>query len=368
MGVQHIHADGAIAGHRSAAAPCHSGIGDVGLLIRFHRNRIAVHLRVGVHVRFGGSGIGHGGIGHAHACRTAHACTAGAGALLEGRIRLYAGRAAGGDFRALSDMGLGGVVHKGFRSRASDTCGARCTESRRGGGGVAFIFRKDGQRFPADDGAASHQRFHGLIHHFYRRRKARACHTGTAAGCAASGFQSGVILAMHRDVSGVLKLGAFLIFFIVSDVGFRVRSDAVRTGCTRAAQRACGEGAGCADGSQLLRRVRFYGGAVCAMEVRAVSDACPGMAVVGLDVHAHTDTVPAGKRQSACQAEKVCTALRRDGRGAFRRFAFFVDGIGNIKIARAQIGVGGLLDLIHRHRTGAGESRRPACCADGYGL
>ncbi len=104
------------------------------------------------------------------------------------------------------------------------------------------------------------------------------------------------------------------------------------------------------------------------MEVRAVSDACPGVTVVGLDVHAHADTVPAGKRQSACQAEKVCTALRRDGRGAFHRFAFFVDGIGNIKIPLAQVSVGGLLDLIHRHRTGAGESRRPAGGTDGHGL
>ncbi len=215
---------------------------------------------------------------------------------------------------------------------------------------------------------ASHQRFYGLIHHFYSSRQPHAYGARRTARCAASGFERGGIRAMNGNRSCIGEDHAFAVFFIFSDIRFRMSGDAMGSRCARAAYGAGGHSAGCADGGQGLRRVRFHGGARSMGQAGAVLNACIGVAVIGLNVHAGADAAPTGEGEPAGEAEEFRAALGGDGRRTVHGFPFAIRAIGNIKISFSYIRVSGLGDLVHRHRAGAGELRCAACRADGHRL
>ncbi len=229
-------------------------------------------------------------------------------------------------------MGLGGVVHKGFRCGAGHTGTAGYAKRCRGSGRAAFIFREDRKRCPIDGAMISYQRLYGLIHHFYCGGKSHAGGAGRAAGRAASGLQLSVIFRMDRHITGIGEGRSAL---IVSDIGLCIGGNGMRPGCPGAAYRATGQRARRADRGQRLRRVCGDRSAASMRQGCAVPNARMGVTIIGLDVHRRTNGAATGERKPAGEAKELRAALGGDSRRAVHRFAFLVGAIGNIKVPLA---------------------------------
>ena len=330
-----------IAGHadRSADAPCDGRIGELGRMVcgdlhlisaRDHSAVIRIGFRCGME--------GYGRIGNADADGSAAADAACGCALCESGIGENLRALLDGNFRILSDMCIGFLVHEGFRCRSGKTCRTAHTETGSTGHAAAGVFCFHGEAAACHFRIVTHDRTGFFVHHFDRCGETD---TGISAGSttACDGVQFRFILGGDRDNTGIRH------FTLLPDIRFRIGRDGVCASCPCPCESTGSAGEGRCDRGQVFFRVRIHGDGGRIFQGRTIGDACVGVTVVGLDIDSCADTVSGREGHTAGETEELRSIL-----------CFYMDILlPRVILAFADGSISLLVDDIHGDRAGAGE-------------